>query len=123
MKTIANSEPLKGVASQEPFTITWDRERGKETAYPADLIRFFISQMPTEGMTLLEARHGAKVLDAVTNAPHDTVSLEDADYDWLRRVVTDHAARLFGVSAVLLDDILKLADGTRAERRRRRKKA
>jgi len=118
MKHIDNAEPVKAIGTDQPFTIEWDMEKGPTAAYPADLIRLVIQSLPIEGWTLVDSRHGARCLEAVLKPENGTVDLEDADYDWLRRVVTDHAPKLLGINAVLLDDALNLADGSRAERRR-----
>ena len=117
MKTIDNSEPLIAIGTDQPFSITWDTEKGAESAYPADLIRLVIQRLPTDGWTLVDSRHGARCLEAIMKPANGAVELEDADYDWLRRMVNDHAPKLLGINAVLLDDALSLADESRAERR------
>lgn len=123
MKSIDNHEPLTVIGDAErPFTISWDAEKGPETAYPADLIRLLLARLPTEGWSLVDSRHGARCLEAVMKPANGAVELEEADYEWLRRMVQDQAARLLGISAVYLDDMLSAADGSRAERRRRAKK-
>lgn len=124
MKTIDNALYLQAIGEggkpHQMISLDEAGERQSKPAYPSDLIRIVIFNLPMQSLTMEDATHGRRVIEAIADAPNGKIELEDADYSWLCRIVDDAAPKVLGISAALLKEAITPQDGTRAERRRKK---
>jgi hypothetical protein len=102
-------------AAGKPFTMT-EQDGIQHNASLADVISHFCHQLPMQQMTMLDATHGTRVVQASLQA-NGVLELEDADYSWLVSKVDEYAPRIYGINAVMLREALGPAENR--ERRRR----
>ncbi len=114
MKHILNLDVVNRMGVKEALKVSLGGE--SVDAKPADLVQFLLFNLSQNTITMDDVRKGARIFQAIEDAgeaKQDYFTIEDADYDWLKKNVEDQAPRLFGMNAWRL---IQVVEGATPER-------
>ena len=121
MKTIVMI-PTMTNADGKPWMIIEGERPEPRKAPLSEFIRAFVYGIPMQALTMEDAHHGRRVIEAVHKSEgKNPIELEDADYSWLVAQVEEHAARVFGINAAILREALGPTETRQARRAAGRK--
>lgn len=104
MKYVGNTSNM--MIGDEEFRISLGVGAPANPVRPGVMIRVILLALPLKGappLSMQDAVHGSKV---VSQCDEGVITLEDAEYTWLRSAIDTYAPFVMGVHAALLKAIL-----------------
>jgi len=103
LKTLTNKD-FRVVDPDDPGTS--EEPRLLECPSLVDMLKVLAFAIPRQKLTMQDSVHAMRFVEQSKAATDGILSLEDAEHDWLKKIVEDFAPMVFGVNAVVLKNAL-----------------
>lgn len=93
--------------SGEPFQVpTADGEKLEKCDDLRKLLQLLIFNLPRQSMTMEDSIRGSNLVRQMDGCKGNTLEIEEAEHDWIKKKVTEVAPMVFGINAVVVRDAL-----------------
>lgn len=77
-----------------------------EEATMLDLLTLMVYGIPRDKLTMKDSIEAGRFINQVREAKDGVLALEEAEHDWIVKMVNDHGTSVFGVNASVIHDFL-----------------